>query len=375
MTIVDRTTPAPPTCRFEDLSGRLQDAPEAWRPLKVTCAEIDAEIDRLAQGPTPEDGRRVASIVHPEATAPGLGFAPGVRVAIEVLRPGEATTPIRRNSSQVCIGIQGRGVASIGDRDIDLARWDVTNVPSMKGHSFRNTGDDLWVRLTYSNEPLLEKLGAAFGETLTTTAPPAAPAAAPEGRYTRGTAPDWEVSPLGSRLRGYEFITDIETVDSRAHHWPWAEVAQHLSETVGDGRRTILALVNPATQRRNGATHSFFVTATRMPAGTPPRPVDKPGHRHSSMAINYHFQGSGTSVVDGQVIDWEAGDLLLSAPSWREHAHSSGPDGLAVYTVQDHPLHIGMESLIWQEDLDGPILTLGSDTGLTGYVGPREEGR
>ena len=157
MTAVDSATTSTPLAgRFVDLSGRLQDAPEAWRPLKVARGEIDAEIDRLAQGSAPPGGRRVSSIVHPEATGPGLGFAPGVRVAIEVLRPGEATTPIRRNSSQVCIGIRGRGVASIGDRDIDLAQWDVTNVPSMKGHAFRNTGDDLWVRLTYSNEPLLE---------------------------------------------------------------------------------------------------------------------------------------------------------------------------------------------------------------------------
>ncbi len=47
---------------------------------------------------------------------------------------------------------------------------------------------------------------------------------------------------------------------------------------------------------------------------------------------------------------------------------------MSVYTVQDHPLHIGMESLIWQEAMDGPILALGSEAGITGYVGPREPG-
>jgi gentisate 1,2-dioxygenase len=34
-----------------------------------------------------------------------------------------------------------------------------------------------------------------------------------------------------------------------------------------------------------------------------------------------------------------------------------------------------MESLIWQEDMDGPILTLGAEAGQTGYVGPREAGK
>ena len=66
--------------------------------------------------------------------------------------------------------------------------------------------------------------------------------------------------------------------------------------------------------------------------------------------------------------------ISLSAPSWSEHAHYPGPEGHGILTIQDHPLQIGMESLIWQERMDGPILTLGSDPGQTGYVGPRQQG-
>ena len=363
--------------RFDDLSGKPLEKPAPWQPVKVPGEQIDAEIERLSQMSMPKGTRRVASLVHPEAVAPGLGFAPGVRVAIEVVNPGEVTELVRRNCGQVLIGIRGAGVAKIGDRTLQMGRWDVANVPSMQAHSYRNAGDEPWVLLTYSNEPLLEKLGAAYSDTVVEAIHPPVSETAPgaAAKYTRETAPDYEVSEFGSRLRGYEFITDIEVVESKAHLWPWAEVSKHLSGEVGDGKRTILALVNPATERRNGATHSFFVTALRFPPGTSPRDPELPGHRHSSMAINYHFQGAGSSVVDGQFIEWKAGDLLLSAPSWREHAHSPGPEGICVFTVQDHPLHIGMESLIWQEELSGPILTLGSETGVTGYIGPREEGR
>jgi hypothetical protein len=72
-----------------------------------------------------------------------------------------------------------------------------------------------------------------------------------------------------------------------------------------------------------------------------------------------------------------AGDLMRSAPCCSEHAHyvSASPVGNTTLTVQDHPLHIGMESLIWQEEMDGPILTLGSQAGVTGYVGPRRKGK
>jgi gentisate 1,2-dioxygenase len=174
-------------------------------------------------------------------------------------------------------------------------------------------------------------------------------------------------------LRGYEFLTDIKVVENVALHWPWSEVSQGLTTEVGDNKRNIMLMYNPATERRNGTTHSFFVTAFSCPPGAPARPVGR-GHRHSSVAINYHFRGRGKSIVDGEVIEWEAGDLLLSAPGWSEHAHYYGPEGAMAFTVQDHPAQIGMESLIWQERMDGPILALGSDAGQTGYVGPREKG-
>jgi gentisate 1,2-dioxygenase len=359
---------------FEDRSGELLEQPAPWRPVKVSGAEIEAAIDRLAAAPRPRGGRRAATIVHPQATAPGLGFAPGIDVTVEVLLPGEATTPVRRNSSQVVIGIKGSGQVRSGTRVIPLDRWDVCNLPSMTPFSYRNDSGQLWARLVYSNAPLLAKLGVAYSEAIIDSfVAPLAVETNPS--YNRGTAPDFRVSGLGSRVRGYEWLVDIEVVENLTQHWPWGEVSEHLSSELGDGKRTILAYYNPASERRNGATHSFFVTATQVPPGAPQIPEDSPGHRHNSVAINYHFKGTGLSVVDGETIHWGPGDLLLSAPGWREHMHSPGPDGVGVFTVQDHPLHIAMESLIWQEDLRGPILTLGSDPGLTGYIGPREAGQ
>ncbi|MDQ0771628.1 gentisate 1,2-dioxygenase [Streptomyces aurantiacus] len=362
--------------RMIDVSAEPAATPRPWAPLKITRAEIEAEIERLAGAPRSATGRRAARIVHPSATAPGLGLAPGISVTIEVLNPGESTAPLRENAHRAEIGIAGSGRIEVDGATIPFAHLDVANIPSMKPFRFHNDSDAMWARLSYSNAPLLEKLGVHYAEDLPRTWQPAAggDGKALDEVYTRGTAPDIAIGDRGARLRGYEFLVDIEVVDSRPLHWPWAEVAPHLSQEAGDGKRTIMALYNPATQRRQGATHSFFVTASVMPPGLPSRPRGR-GHRHSSVAINYHFAGSGVSTVDGQDIAWEAGDLLLSAPGWLEHAHYQGPDGLGVYTVQDHPLQIGMEALVWQEDLDGPVLALGSEAGQTGYVGPRETGK
>ena len=162
----------------------------------------------------------------------------------------------------------------------------------------------------------------------------------------------------------YERLIDPPAVASPALHWPWHQVKAHLDKLValGDtyrGRRLYL-LYNPATGRTNGTTPNFFATMTIRPPGI----VDRP-HRHVSAAINYYFQGSGRSVVAGRTYHWEAGDLMLSAPGWAIHHHASGPDE-AVYelTVQDQPLNIAMESLLWQEDLKRPARVLGTEQGF-----------
>lgn len=348
-----------------------------WKPLHVPRAAIEAEIERLAQEPPGRDGRRASLIVHPEATAPGLGLSPGVDVTINVLKPGEATPPMRRNANQIEFCIRGRGIVTAGEQTAEVGRWDTWNIPSMRIYAHENRADDLFVRLSYSNAPLLEKLGIHFAEAgaqiRSQERAAAGMAQAAAGKFTRAGAPDIAITDAGARLRGYEYLVDIEVVENRMIVWPWADASRHLPATPDDGKRGIMLLYNPATGRRNGTTHSFFATLAASAPGTRPRPEGR-GHKHSSVAINYHVKGSGRSVVDGQVFHWQAGDLMLSAPSWSEHAHYPGADGHAILTVQDHPQQIGMESLIWQERMDGPILTLGSEQGQTGYVGPRQAG-
>jgi gentisate 1,2-dioxygenase len=67
--------------------------------------------------------------------------------------------------------------------------------------------------------------------------------------------------------------------------------------------------------------------------------------------------------VQGKKFVWEAGDLMLSAPGWAVHNHASRDQGFYALTVQDHPLQIAMDSLIWQETLKSPIVSLGTEAG------------
>jgi hypothetical protein len=73
---------------------------------------------------------------------------------------------------------------------------------------------------------------------------------------------------------------------------------------------------------------------------------------------------SGRSTVEGKVYTWKAGDLMLSAPGWAVHNHASHDDFVYELTVQDQPLNIAMESLLWQESLKLPMAVLGVEEGV-----------
>lgn len=350
---------------FRDRTGAAVPSLDLWPPVVISKEEIDAEVARLTGLPVPPDGRRVSLIVHPRATEPGLGLAPGIRVALEVLKPGERTRPIRQNSTQVNFCIGGRGYSVVAGKKFAFEPYDVWNTPSMATAWHVNDSDAVHVRLTYSNAALLEKMNVHVVDE----SPPEAKAPAmtresesdPAYRNPFGT---FRLTEDGAYLMPYEQLINPEPVESVPLQWPWKLVKRHLDqlEALGAeyvGRRLYL-LFNPATGRTNGTTQNFFATMTIRP----PKIVDRP-HRHTSVAINYFFAGSGHSVVEGKRYEWKAGDLMLSAPGWAVHNHASHDEPVYELTIQDSPLNIAMESLLWQETLKEPFRVLGAQVGFT----------
>lgn len=222
------------------------------------------------------------------------------------------------------------------------------------------------MRLTYSNAALLQKMKVH----LTDNDPPgieeirntggAAGRADPRRESPFGT---FQLTDDGAWLMPYETLINPQAVESNPLHWPWQRVKEHLDKLEALGKdylgRRLYLLYNPMTTRTNGTTPSFFATMTIRP----PKIVDRP-HRHVSAAINYYFSGRGRSTVDGEVLEWKAGDLMLSAAGWAVHNHASHDEYVYELTVQDQPLNINMESLLWQEDLKLPPVILGAEAGF-----------
>ncbi len=351
--------------QFVDVSQAAPRAQANWPTLILPRAAIERETERLAS--LAFGGRRSSSINHPMNDGPVPCLAPSVDVTLEVLKPGERSVPQLANSNRIDICIGGTGVSCIGGQERRIERHDVWTVPSMEPYDYRNDGRDLFVRLSYSNAPLLERLevhyvksgaDAAVSPSSSTSAEPAAP-----GHSARDAAKPIPIGDEGAQLLGYEWLVDIEVVESRALHWPWKEVAPHLERVYGldiayTGRH-LYVLYNPATGRRVGTSPTFFASIAKYP----PDKVDKP-HRHTSAAINYIMQGSGRSAVNGDAVRWSEGDLHFSAPGWAVHNHASRDLGFVTLTVQDHPLHLANESLLWQETLKSPIVKLGARPGI-----------
>lgn len=347
-----------------DGSGPLLPQSALWEPFIFTKEEIDAEIERLAAIPKPANGRRRSYFVHP-ANRRSVGLSPGIQVSLDVLLPGEETATFRQNSSQVNFVIRGQGRSEIDGQVRDTSLYDVWNTPSMRVYLHKNTGDDLYARLTYSNAALLEMMNIHFQEENPDIASPSENGHGSEEYDPTKVNPfgTFQLNEGGAWLMPYERLIDPPCHESPALFWPWADVKEHLDKLEALGKeyvgRRLYLLWNPATGRTNGTTPNFFATMTLRP----PKIVDRP-HRHSSAAINYYFSGSGRSTVEGKVYEWKAGDLMLSAPGWAVHNHASFDEPVYELTIQDQPLNIVMESLLWQESLKEPPALLGVQQGF-----------
>jgi gentisate 1,2-dioxygenase len=347
---------------FADHSGAAVPAKLDLMPAVTIPREaIEAEIERLASIPAPANGRRVSKIANPRSGV-GEGLAPGIEVSLSVLKPGERTAPIRHNSSQVNFSIRGGGESTIDGKTIQFGQYDVFNTPSWVVYEHHNPTNELQVRLTYSNAPLLEKMQVHVVEE----EPRLGGKKKTYDEHSSAQSPfgTFPLSDDGSYLMPYEKLINPDVVRHAPLYFPWQRVKQELDKLASLGQtyrgRRLYLLYNPATGRTNGTTSNFFATMCIRPKSI----VDRP-HRHTGAAINYYFQGSGYSVVEGVKYPWKAGDLMLSAPGWAVHNHAALDEDVYELTIQDSPLNIWMGSLLWQESLDQPIEALGTHEGFT----------
>jgi len=136
----------------------------------------------------------------------------------------------------------------------------------------------------------------------------------PEGRPIRRTAPTlWRYADIRPLLLRAGELTPIEKAERR-----------------------VLVLANPGLGlERIRATPTIYLGMQLILPGE-----RAPNHRHTPSAIRFVVEGQGGyTVVEGEKLPMERGDLILTPPQlWHEHGHD------------------GSEPVIWLDALDLPLI-------------------
>lgn len=123
--------------------------------------------------------------------------------------------------------------------------------------------------------------------------------------------------------------------------WKYADVQPLLMQAgeltpIEKAERRVLVLANPGHGLENmQATANIYLGLQLIQPGE-----TAPNHQHTPSAVRFVIEGNGGyTVVDGEKLPMEKGDLILTPPGlWHEHGHE------------------GTEPVIWLDALDLPIV-------------------
>ena len=349
--------------KFLDQTGVAEATTAVWPALKVPREQIEAEIARLAGLPTPSDGVRRSLVVHPSSKFRGL--TPTIRAAIEVVLPGERTPHVTRSSSCVELCIGGAGIAEVDGVRFDVSKHDTWTVPNLTARQYEASGSEPFVRLVFSDEPLLEYLAAHYVND-------GYRAAADGVEHVRESLADYAY-PMpsgGGALKTYAGLMDPEVIRHHPKCWKWDEVKAYLDgldKSGPDYRSAIIALLwDESTGRVNGSTNTLtaFISGGYDPTWVEGKYRMARSHRPSMAAINYAFAGDWQTVVEGQTIRWGAGDLVLTAPAWALHTNGSSSQQPYTFAMQDAALMASMNASVVQEYVGQQPILIGSHAGF-----------
>lgn len=98
----------------------------------------------------------IVELVNPENGAPVFTT---ISYRAQLLRPGEATQPFRHTASTIYWVADGDGTTEVDGEEMGWARNDFFVVPNHRWRRFVNTGKTDAILYSYTDRPLIEKLG------------------------------------------------------------------------------------------------------------------------------------------------------------------------------------------------------------------------
>ena len=289
-----------------------------WRELRPRAMKAAELVG------TQDAERRVLMLLNPGLEG-RVATTNSLFSGLQIVMPGEAARAHRHTPAALRFVIESQGGYTTVEGDkVPMRPGDLALTPNWTWHDHGNDTDEPMIWLDGLDLPLVNMLEAMFYESYPEDVQPITqPLDSTLGRYGSGVlTPAWQTS---------------DSAHSPLMHYPWGKSKEALLRLAPDAEGSpydaiILEYSNPATGGSVMPTMACHVQLLRPGEHTM-------AHRHTSSAIYHVVEGEGTSVVDGQRMDWESKDVFC-VPGWayHEHINRSSSEPALLFSFSDIPV-------------------------------------
>lgn len=262
--------------------------PHVWR-----YAEVKPILDRAGRlVDTAQAERRNLTMFNP-VEGNVYSTVRTIVAAYQMIRPGEVARAHRHTPNALRLILEGRGTYTVVDgSQVEMRPGDVLLTPNWAWHSHANGGGEDCYWMDFLDVPLVHLMEPMFYQP-----------------HPAGLEAD--VTELAEAPIAFRWEDTLAALD--------AEQAR-----VGEGAPASVTL-GPAQ------LDTIALRMMRIPAG-----VETASLRTTANNIFAVLRGNGTTVVDGQTMEWRFGDTV-AIPAWRPFTHHAAEDAVLLQ-VTDEPV-------------------------------------
>lgn len=305
--------------------------PYLWR-----YSDIEPLLYEAAELITMEDSERRSVVLVNPGLEPVRATVSTLYTAYRLNDPRDIMPPHRHSINAVRLGLTGRSnFTGVEGEDIVFGPGDLVLTPANAWHNHGNHGDDFAVNVSVLDLPLSEFLNAASfehdyveqegGRTVR------------KGEQTARYAADHSARTYG---KGGLLPRFLPRTRGTGRHSPmyvyrWEQTREMLEafrDHEGDPWGSItVEYTDPTTGRAPFPTMAFFGQLLRPGEQTLPQ-------RQNASVVCIPFEGSGTTIIDGQPHAWTRFDALaIPGGNWFEHRNGSDSEDAVIFAVSDEP--------------------------------------
>ncbi|WP_208328662.1 cupin domain-containing protein [Paraburkholderia sp. BL6665CI2N2] len=292
-------------------------------PLHWRWNDLAPMLERVGAGLKLEAGGNRRTL---RLTNPGLpyGTTPTFWASIQYILPGEVATAHRHTAHALRFIMHGHGAfTTVDGEQYPMNEGDLVVTPGWTWHDHEHRGDKPMIWLDVLDISLVRAMHATFFE-------PSPVDLQPVSEFPRRS---WQQFGSGimrpARAPVRDGVNPLLIYPAQQAEEALAAASHLPAEPHSD---TELEYQNPVTG--GPALPTIGTRLQRMRAGS--RCLRQ---RHTGSVLNYVISGSGTTVVEGQRFDWQAGDFIAIPPwCWYEHVNGSQQASATMFQVNDVPL-------------------------------------